>query len=114
MIHKMKLVDFAFNAIKNNEKDIEIRLNDEKRQLIKVGDFVEFTNLDTDEMLRVKVVNLHKYKTFNDLFAAFEHKHFGLNESDDASIMDNFYTKEEQEKYMALGIEISLIKKNEN
>ena len=34
MVHKMKLVDFAFNAIKNREKNIELRLNDEKRSKI--------------------------------------------------------------------------------
>lgn len=34
MVHKMKLVDFVFNAIKNIEKNIELRLNDEKRSKI--------------------------------------------------------------------------------
>ena len=47
MIHNMKLVDFAFNAIKNKEKDIELRLNDEKRSLINVGDTIIFTNITT-------------------------------------------------------------------
>ncbi len=31
----MKLVDFAFKAIKNGEKDIDVRLNDEKRENLK-------------------------------------------------------------------------------
>lgn len=31
MTHNMKLVDFAFKAMKNKEKDIELRLNDEKK-----------------------------------------------------------------------------------
>ena len=56
MTHKMKLVDFAFKKIKNKEKDIELRLNDEKRQLIKEGDIIEFTHIDTGEILRVKVI----------------------------------------------------------
>ena len=42
MVHKMRLVDFAFNAIKNGTKDIEVRLNDEKRQLINIGDTILF------------------------------------------------------------------------
>ena len=42
MVHKMRLVDFAFKAIKNKEKDIELRLNDEKRRLINIGDIIEF------------------------------------------------------------------------
>ena len=51
MTHKMKLVDFAFKAIKNGEKDIELRLNDEKRRLVNVGDTIIFTNIDTKEEL---------------------------------------------------------------
>ncbi|MBP3920510.1 MAG: hypothetical protein J6D28_02980 [Bacilli bacterium] len=109
MVHKMRLVDFAFKSIKNQEKDIEVRLNDEKRQLIKIGDIIEFEHIDTKETLKTKVIGLHKYKTFKELFNNFEHKRLGLKESDDESICDNFYTKEEQTKYDALGIEIKLI-----
>ena len=109
MIHKMKLVDFAFNKIKNKEKDIEVRLNDEKRRLIKIGDIIEFTNIDTLEITKTKVINLYKFDTFEELFNKFEHKRLGFKESDNASIMDKFYTKEEQEKYGVIGIEIKLI-----
>ena len=109
MVHKMRLVDFAFKAITNKEKDIELRLNDEKRRLINIGDVIEFEHVDTGEIIKVKVVNLHKYGTFEELFKQFDHKRFGLSDSDDASIMDNFYSKEEQDKYGALGIEIKLI-----
>ncbi len=61
MIHKMRLVDFAFKAIKSGDKDIEIRLNDEKRKLIKVGDIIEFEHLDTKEIIKVKVLNLYTF-----------------------------------------------------
>ena len=109
MIHNMKLVDFAFNAIKNKEKDIELRLNDEKRSLINVGDTIIFTNINTKEELRVKVTNLYKYKTFNELFDNIDNSRFGLNKDDTYEIMYNFYTREDEEKYGALGIEIELI-----
>ena len=109
MIHKMRLVDFAFNKIKNKEKDIEVRLNDEKRRLIKIGDIIEFTHIDTLETIKTKVINLYKFDTFEELFNSFDHKRLGLKESDNASIMNNFYTKEEQDKYGALGIQIELI-----
>ena len=109
MIHKMKLVDFAFKAIKNKEKDIELRLNDEKRSKINIGDIIEFIHIDTNEIIKVEVINLHKYSTFEELFSKFDHKRFGLKDSDDASIMNNFYSREDQEKYGALGIEIKLI-----
>lgn len=109
MVHKMKLVDFAFNAIKNKVKTIEVRLNDEKRQLIKVGDIIEFTHVDSLETLKVKVINIYKFKTFKELFEKFSNKQIGLLENEDYTIMDKFYTKEEQEKYGAIGIEISLL-----
>lgn len=110
MKHKMRLVNFAFNAIKNGEKDIELRLNDEKRQLINIGDTIIFTNIDTQEELKVMVTNLYKYNTFEELFNAFDIKRFGCNDTDTSSIMDEFYTKEEQKKFGALGIEIKLLK----
>lgn len=109
MTHKMKLVDFAYKAIKNREKNIEVRLNDEKRQLIKIGDIIEFKHMDTGETMKVKVINLYKFKTFKELFEKFDNKQIGVSEKDDYTIMDNFYTKEEQDNYGALGIEIELI-----
>ena len=109
MIHKMKLVDFAFEAIKNGEKDIEVRLNDKKRKFINIGDIIEFTNIDNNEKILVKVVNLYHYDTFLELFNNFDNKRLGLKEDDDASIMDKFYSRDEQEKYGVLGIEIKLI-----
>ena len=109
MIHNMKLVDFAFNAIKNKEKDIELRLNDEKRSLINVGDTIIFTNINTKEELSVKVTNLYKYKTFKELFDNIDNSRLGLNKDDTYEIMYNFYTREDEGKYGALGIEIELI-----
>ncbi len=106
MVHEMRLVDFAFNEIKNDNKDIEVRLYDEKRQQIHVGDIILFHHIDTDEILRVKVLALHIFDTFDELFKAFDKRRLGLKETDDASIMNNFYTIEEQEKYKAVGIEI--------
>ena len=44
----MNLVDLPFNQIKEGSKVIEVRLNDEKRQNIKVGDKIVFTNTKTN------------------------------------------------------------------
>lgn len=105
----MRLVEFAFNAVKNKEKDIEIRLNDLKRQQIKIGDTIIFENIDTKEIIKTEVINLHHFKTFKELFEKFDHKRLGLKDSDNESIMNNFYSIEEQELYGALGIEIKVI-----
>ena len=106
MKHHMRLVDFAFKAIKNKEKDIEIRLNDPKRQLIHVGDTIEFEQIDTHELMEVEVLNLYLVDSLTDLINMFGYKRLGLKEGTDNSLMDQFYTKEEQEEYKVLGIEI--------
>ena len=43
MKHYMKLKNDPFIKIKNKTKTIEMRLNDEKRKKINVGDIIEFT-----------------------------------------------------------------------
>ena len=45
MIHEMKLQPEYFNFILNGTKRIEIRLNDEKRQNIKLGDKIKFLKI---------------------------------------------------------------------
>ena len=43
----MNLYNDNFQYIKNGTKRIEIRLNDEKRKSISIGDYIEFENLNT-------------------------------------------------------------------
>lgn len=104
--HEMKLVDFAFNLIKNGKKDIELRLYDEKRQLLNVGDYIEFRNIETNEIIKYEVVNLHIRDSFKELWNEFDIKRFGCYDNEGSSMMDKFYSKEEQEKYKVVGIEI--------
>ena len=47
----MKLKNEPFVSIKNGLKTIEMRLFDEKRKQIKVGDTIEFTNIVSLEKL---------------------------------------------------------------
>ena len=51
-----------------------MRLYDEKRRLIKVGDIIEFTNRATDEKLSAKVLQLHLFKNFNEFQESFTYK----------------------------------------
>ena len=45
-MHRMKLQTSPFKKIQNGSKTIELRLNDEKRQQVQVGDFIEFSQID--------------------------------------------------------------------
>ena len=108
MKHNMNLNNRPFESIKEGTKTIELRLNDEKRSLLKVGDEIEFTNRDTNEKLSVDIINLHKYPSFEELYKHFDKVEMGYNKDDIAEPkdMEAYYSKEEQDKYGVLGIEI--------
>lgn len=110
-MHYMNLHDDPFNLIKSGTKTIELRLNDLKRQKIKVGDLIEFTNRVTDEKMIVKVVCLFKFDSFRELYKNFDKVSMGYREDEDAdpSDMELYYSKEEQGKYGVLAIKIEKI-----
>lgn len=114
MLHEMKLNDGPFTTIKNGTKTIELRLYDEKRQKIKIGDEIEFTNIITHEKLLVDVINLYRYDSFDELYKHFDKISMGYNKNDVASPrdMEEYYSKEEQNKYGVLGIEIKVVSYN--
>ena len=69
MIHHMKLKPIPFHQMKGGAKTIELRLYDPKRQQIKIGDQIEFTNTqDKTEKFRVKVNALHRFASFSELY----------------------------------------------
>ena len=111
MKHEMKLNNEPFECIKNGTKTIELRLNDEKRKLLTVGDYIEFTNRVTNEKLLVEVIELFKYNSFEELYKHFNKIEMGysINEEANPKDMENYYSKEEQEKYGVLGIKIKLL-----
>lgn len=113
MKHEMKLNNEPFECIKNGKKTIELRLNDEKRKLLTVGDYIEFTNRVTNEKLLVEVIDLFKYNSFEELYKHFNKIEMGysINEEANPKDMENYYSKEEQEKYGVLGIKIKKLTK---
>lgn len=106
----MKLRNKPFMMIKNGKKKIEMRLYDEKRMLINVGDVIEFRNIDSDEIIKTLVVNLYRFNSFKELYDYFDKGLLGYENNDEASYVDmeEYYSKEEQKKYGVLGIEIKL------
>lgn len=99
------LDDIYYNKIKDGIKTIECRLNDEKRQKLKIGDIIDFENRLTNEILKTEVINLHIYDNFKDLFNAFDKEKLGCNIED----LEQFYTLEDQLKNGVVGIEIKLL-----
>lgn len=110
MEYKMRLHNDPFIKIKSGTKIVELRLNDEKRSILKIGDTIEFTNRSTDEKILVDIVDLKKYKSFEELYKYFNKIEMGYNEDEEANPkdMEEYYSKEEQEKYGVVGIIIKL------
>ena len=113
MTHYMNLCSEPFNSIKNKEKIYELRLLDSKRQKLKVGNTITFTNLDNKETLSVKVVRLHKFSSFEELYNNLPLDKCGYNKSNISKAnpkdMEKYYSKEKQSQYGVVGIEISLL-----
>ena len=110
-MHEMRLHNAPFELIKNGTKTIEIRLNDEKRSLIKEGDIIEFENRATKEKLKTKVIKLHKFGNFEELYKHFDKISLGYAEDEiaDPKDMEQYYPQDKQEKYGVLGIEIEVL-----
>ena len=106
MKHEMKLNSVPFKKIKNGTKTVELRLNDEKRQLLKIKDLIEFTNRVNNEKMLVEIENLYHYSSFKELYKNFDKVAIGYDEDDiaDPKDMEEYYSPEEQSKYGVLGI----------
>lgn len=108
----MHLKKSPFDSIKSGQKTIEMRLNDEKRRVLKKGDIILFFNDENyAEMIKTKIVALHPYKNFEELYFHFDKTKLGYKENENPlpSDMSKYYSKENIEKYGVLGIEIKVI-----
>ncbi|WP_230869487.1 ASCH domain-containing protein [Iocasia frigidifontis] len=81
MEHNMKLFEEPFELIAQRKKVIEIRLNDTKRQKVKIGDYITFLKLpECEETIKVRVVGLLHYQSFEKLYKDIPFILFGREE----------------------------------
>ena len=108
----MRLHNGPFEKIKSGTKTIEMRLNDEKRQLIKIGDSIKFINRVTEEEMITLVKGLYYYESFDELYKHFDKISIGYDLEDDAdpNDMSQYYSNEDIENYGVVGIEIEVTK----
>lgn len=116
MLHKMKLQNGPFEMIKCGRKTIEMRLLDDKRKKINIGDIIEFVNQNNNEIIKAKVIDLHKFNTFEELYANFDKVTLGYEDDEEAIPYDmqKYYDKEKIDKYGVIGIEIEMISNKQN
>ena len=113
MTHQMKLFESPFEKIRSRQKTIELRLNDEKRQKIQIGDLIEFTQIETKEQIMAEVIGLHRFGSFDELYQQLPLLKCGYTEMTIGSAkpedMDKYYSREKQKEYGVLGIEIKVL-----
>lgn len=117
MVHTLNLKPGPFAHIESGLKTIELRLYDEKRRLIQVGDTLVFVHTeDPSRTLTATVTALHLFDTFAALYAALPLDRCGYlpEEVADASPedMNVYYSTERQAQYGVVGIELALLEED--
>ena len=99
----------AFENIKKGIKKMEIRLYDEKRQKIKIGNIIKIINReDKSEIIFIKVNKLSKFPSLEELYRVLGDK---INNYE-KKILKKVYSKEKEEKYGVLVIHFEVLSGN--
>lgn len=111
---EMKLQPNPFERICSGEKTIEFRLNDEKRSLLKIGDYISFTEIsDSERKILVEIIDIITASNFE----ALEQKlvDMELLQKGDFSPagMLEYYSAEDENRYGVMGIRIKVRNAND-
>ena len=97
MEHILKLQPKYFDYINNGTKRIELRLYDEKRQKIAIGDTIIFQKEpELETTMKVKVIGLLRYNTFEELFEDFDIEIMAdksMTKQELLNVLEEFYTR---------------------
>ncbi|MBQ4472469.1 MAG: ASCH domain-containing protein [Alphaproteobacteria bacterium] len=107
-MHTMKVQTKYYHLLKQGTKRVELRLYDEKRQQIKVGDEIQFSDLsDAADTFMARVVALHRAPDFRALCDIVKPELCGFHDAAElVQIMEQFYPADKQKQYGVVGIEI--------
>jgi ASC-1-like (ASCH) protein len=106
----MGLYGEYFKSIKEGKKKVEVRLNDEKRRKIKVGDTIVFIKVpEQDETLQVQVTDLKIYDTFQAMYEDIPFQDFDCEGWTMKEMIDGtyeIYSPEQEKEWGTLAITI--------
>ena len=110
-MHTMKVQTRYYNLLKSGEKTIELRLFDEKRQKIQVGDEIIFSDFSNqDDNFKAVVLKLYRAENFDALCRIIDSNQAGFSTKNELiSVLEKFYAPQEQKKFGVVGIEIRKI-----
>ena len=102
-----------FDIVKNGKKNIEGRLNDEKRRMLHIGDKLIFLKRPEEkEKIEAIVEDLIYYDSFEEMIKDYEVENVylsGYSKKDYIELLKRFYTDEEQAKYGVVAIKFRKI-----
>ena len=111
---KIHLDSDIFDIVKNASKGVEIRLNDEKRRELNIGDTLIFLKRpNDDEELKGTVTNLVYFNSFLEVVDTYPMKRIYLEDytkEDFINLIKRFYSDDDVKKYGIVAIEFKLEK----
>ena len=114
MQHEMNLRDSPFEQIKSGRKEIEVRLNDPKRQTMLPGHTIVFSRGDArEDTVTTVIVERYHYPSLLELMRAIPPVLMGYapetTPEDAAASMRHYYSGEDELRYGALGLKLRVI-----
>ena len=111
MTHEMKLQREPFEIIKSGKKTVELRLYDEKRSRISIGDTVAFSLMNEPEnRIFCTVTEILRFPDFKALYESIPQRRLGYSDTDTVSYLDmqKYYPEDEQKRFgvVAFGIKL--------
>ena len=112
MTMQIHLEPDIYDCVAKGTKNVEARVNDEKRQKLQIGDEIEILRRpDDDEKVVAIVTGLKRFKTFAELADAYpiERLYSSTTSKEEyVKLFSKFYSNEEIEKYGTVAIEFEL------
>ncbi|MBQ7351785.1 MAG: ASCH domain-containing protein [Clostridia bacterium] len=109
----MKLKPEFFDQVKSGKKIYEVRLHDEKRQKIGVGDSIIFKKMpELIDGVIVKVVDVKRFETFEQMAMTLSLSSVGFDNKNAAQVARFYrtiYSKEDEKKYGVVAFKMELI-----
>ncbi|MBT7903512.1 hypothetical protein HN587_06640 [Candidatus Woesearchaeota archaeon] len=111
--HQMRLESICFDEIAADLKLVELRLLDEKRSKISIGDIIEFKKRpNLEESITVRVTNIKTYSSWQELVNDTPLKYFGPRWKSKKDLIESSsgYDSEKEQKYQNVAFYISRVK----
>lgn len=114
MKHEMKIKAIYFEKIKKGEKIYEVRLNDEKRRAMDVGDVLVLKKEpDQVEELYLEIKDLVYFDSFDEMVNTLPSEKIGFAGMEKQAIVDvyhSFYSPADERKHGVVAIKVQVMK----